>query len=80
MAAWIVLALLLLGIGGLHAEETLQVSGQVTATDQEADEGYFAVGQETTVIAKPGTGMHTWLRSKIGQRVTVTVGREDPTR
>lgn len=80
MLAWVVFGLLLLGLSGLHAAETLQVTGQVSATDQEADEGYFAVGQETTVIAKPGSDMHNWLRSHLGQRVTVSVGREEATR
>ena len=77
MLGFIVFGLILLGIGGLHATEELQVTGQVSATEQEADEGYFAIGQETMVIAKPGTGMHNWLRSHMGQRVTVSVGKEN---
>jgi hypothetical protein len=77
MLGWIVFGLLLLGLGELRADDGLQVTGQVTATDQEADEGYFAVGQETMVVVKPGSGMHNWMRSHMGQKVTVTVGRED---
>jgi hypothetical protein len=76
MLAWVLFGLILLGLSGLHASETMQVTGRVSATEQEADEGYFAVGQETTVIAKPGTGMHTWLRSHMGETVTVSIGQE----
>jgi hypothetical protein len=77
MFACVVVALLALG-PGLQAGDALQVTGQVTATEQEADEGYFAVGQETMVVAKPGTGMHTWLKSQIGQQVTVSIGKVSP--
>ncbi len=54
-------------------DEGFRVSGQVSATDSEVDEGFFGVGQETVVIAKPGTGAHKWLKEHAGQRITVTL-------
>jgi hypothetical protein len=75
MLAWIVFAVVLFMLGTLRAQQGLEISGQVTATEQEADEGYFAVGQEATVLAKPGTGMHQWLRSQVGQKVTISLAK-----
>ncbi len=49
------------------------VAGRVSATDSEADEGYFGIGQETVVVAKPGSGAHSWLKRHVGQSVRVNL-------
>jgi hypothetical protein len=47
------------------------VEGNVTAAEHEINEGYFAIGQETTVVAKPGSGLHDWLSRHNGQRIVL---------
>ena len=41
--------------------------------DHETDEGYFSLGPETTVIAKPGGELFQFLSRQKGHRVRVTV-------
>lgn len=71
--ALLVMAFSAFGAFTLHAEDAMTVTGQVSATDQEADEGYFAVGHETMIVARPGSDLHKWLRGHAGQRVTLTL-------
>jgi hypothetical protein len=58
---------------GAAAEEAFSVGGRVSATDQEAQEGYFAIDHETMIVVKPKSPMHAFLKGKVGQRVRVTV-------
>ena len=62
----------LLGLG-VAAYDSIQVAGEASASESEADEGYFAIGQETTLLARPGSDLHKWMRSHIGQRLRITV-------
>jgi hypothetical protein len=55
------------------------VQGQVSATEQESDEGYFAVGSDTMIVAKPQSKLHQWLRVHNGQQVRVTIEVDQPT-
>jgi len=55
------------------------VEGAVGATEQESDEGYFAVGSDTMLVAKPRSALHQWLRSHNGQQVRVTIELNQPT-
>jgi len=55
------------------AQEGFTVSGRLGATDQEAQEGYFAIDQQTMIVVKPGSELHTYLKGKVGQRVRITV-------
>jgi hypothetical protein len=67
---WVVLALLLFGLGRLtHAEQDFETTGFVTATEQEAQDGYFSVGADAMMVVKPGTGLQRWLKGHSGQRV-----------
>jgi hypothetical protein len=67
-----VLGTLLLGFT-VAAQEGFILSGRLSATDQEADEGYFAIDQETMLVVKPGSELHTYLRGMAGKRVRITV-------
>ena len=70
---WI-LALLVAGSGlALAAQQGFSLSGRIGATDQEAQEGYFAIDNQTMIVVKPGSDMHTYLRARVGQRVRVTI-------
>lgn len=72
--AWLTFALLLLALGRLtRATDEMEVAGFVTATDQEAAEGYFAVGDDAMLVVKQGSGLHGWLRSHTGQRVRLVL-------
>jgi hypothetical protein len=55
------------------AQEGFVLSGRVSATDQEADEGYFAIDQQTMLVVKPGSELHGYLRGQSGKRVRIVV-------
>ena len=62
-------------LGGLAvaAQQGFSLSGRLGATDQEAQEGYFAVDNQTMIVVKPGSDFHAYLKTKVGQRVRITV-------
>jgi len=55
------------------AQEGFVLSGRLSATDQEADEGYFAIDQQTMIVVKPGSELHAYLRGQSGKRVRIVV-------
>ena len=55
------------------AQQGFTLSGRVGATDQEAQEGYFAIDNQTMIVVKPGSELHDYLRARVGQRVRVTI-------
>ena len=72
--AWLTLALLLFALGRLsHAGDETSIAGFLTATDQEASEGYFSVGGEAMVVVAQGSSLHRWLKMHAGQRVRLTL-------
>jgi hypothetical protein len=66
------LGTLLLGLT-VAAQEGFVLVGRLSATDQEADEGYFAIDQQTMIVVKPGSDLHTYLRGVAGKRVRITI-------
>jgi hypothetical protein len=80
--AMIVMALVVGALAGGVAvahQASIAVQGRVSATEQESDEGYFAVGTEMMVVAKPASALHQWLRAHNGQQVRVTIELDQPT-
>jgi hypothetical protein len=74
---WVAIALVVGLLGGAAlAGQATSVQGQLSATEQEADEGYFAIGQDTMLVVKPGSALHDWLKARRGQRVRVTLEAE----
>jgi hypothetical protein len=63
---------LLFGLG-VAAQEGFVLTGRLSATDQEADEGYFAIDQQTMLVVKPGSELHAFLRGQAGKRVRIVV-------
>ena len=55
------------------AQDGFSVSGRLGATDQEAQEGYFAIDQQTMIVVKPGSDLHNYLKEKVGARLRITV-------
>jgi hypothetical protein len=75
----LMLALLLLGLGRLtHAGDRLEIAEFLTATDQEALDGYFGLGGDTMVVVKQDSGLQRWLKGHAGQRVRVTLEPAGP--
>jgi len=57
-------------------QQSFTIRGRLGATDQEAQEGYFALDSQTMIVVKPGSEIHQYLRSKVGQRVRITIEQE----
>ena len=77
MTAWMALALLLVGISlGRAAErekdETV-MTVQVSSADHEVQEGYFALGEQATVMVKPGSDLHQFLSRQRGRKVKIVL-------
>jgi hypothetical protein len=72
LLAVVIIGTILLGFG-VAAQEGFVLSGRLSATDQEADEGYFAIDQQTMLVVKPGSELHAYLRGQAGKRVRITV-------
>ena len=77
MTAWMVLALFLVGISiGRAAErekdETI-VTVQVSSSDHEVQEGYFALGEQATVMVKPGSDLFQFLSRQRGKKVKIVL-------
>ena len=72
LAVGLVLGSMLVAAGAA-AEDAFSLAGRVSATDQEAQEGYFAIDQQTMVVVKPNSPLHHYLRAKVGQRLRITV-------
>lgn len=74
---WAMLVVLAVLVGGaalaFAAPDGFIVSGPLTATDQEAQEGYFAVGAEFAVVTKLGSPVHDDLTRLVGRAVVVVV-------
>ena len=79
MTAWMVLALLLvgLGIGRASDRDEAVVTVQVTSADHELEEGYFSLGDNTTLVAKPGTDLHRFLTRQRGKKIRIVLSEAD---
>jgi hypothetical protein len=68
----LVVVLTVWGVARAHIEGAA-ITAYVTSADHEVIDGYFSLGQDTTVVAKPGTDLHRWLSKHRGQRVRLTL-------
>jgi hypothetical protein len=73
MAAWLTLALVLIGISVGRASDRDETIGtaQVTSAEHEVQEGYFLLGDNVTVVAKPGTDLYRFLSRQRGRKIKV---------
>ena len=83
MTAGMVLALFLVGISiGRAAErekdETV-VTVQVSSADHEVQEGYFALGEQATVMVKPGSDLFKFLSRQRGRKVKIVLTEANAT-
>jgi hypothetical protein len=72
----LVAAIVWLGLTLAGAQTGFSSSGRVGATEQEAQEGYFALDGQTMIVVKPGSELHGYLRGQIGRRVRLTLTPE----
>jgi hypothetical protein len=73
----LMLALLLLGVGigrASDSDETI-ITVQVNSADHEFEEGYFALGEQASVMAKPGSDLFRFLSRQRGQKVKIVLTR-----
>ncbi len=73
MAAWVTLALLLVGfsVGRASDRDEAVVTVKVTSADHEVQEGYFSLGDNVTVMVKPGTDLYRFLSRQRGHKVKI---------
>jgi len=75
LVGWLVVAALLLGmsLGRAADGDETAFTVRVSSADHETDEGYFSLGKDATVLAKPGTDLHRFLARQNGREVRVTL-------
>ena len=78
MAAWMVLALLLVGlsVGRASDRDEAVLTVQVSSADHEVEEGYFSLGDNATLMVKPGTDLYRFLSRQRGHKVKVLLTEE----
>jgi len=62
-----------LTIGRAADRDETVVTAQVSSAEHETEEGYFSLGSEATVMAKPGSELHRFLSRQNGRRIRVTL-------
>ncbi len=79
MIGWMVVAALLLGfsIGRAADGNETTMTVQVSSAEHETDEGYFSLGTDATVLAKPGSELHRFLARQNGRQVRITLTMVD---
>ena len=69
----LVAAIFFLGSLGTHAQNGLELKGNLNANDTEREEGYFALAQDTVLMVRPGSPEHQWLKAHAGETVRLVV-------
>jgi len=75
----LVVAALLLGmrIGRAADGDETVITVKISSADHETDEGYFSLGKDATVLARPGTDLYRFLARQNGHEVRITVASVD---
>jgi len=75
MIGWLVFTMLLVGlsIGRASDRDETVLTARITSAEHETEEGYFSLGTDATVIAKPGSELHRFLTRQNGRKVRVTL-------
>ena len=74
-AVILVLALVLAGygLGRASDKDEAVVTVTVTSADHELQEGYFSLGESTTIMVKPGTDLFRFLARHRNRTITITL-------
>ena len=75
MVGWMVFAALLLGIsiGWAADRDDTTLTAQISSANHETEEGYFSLGPDATVVAKPGSELQRYLARQNGKKVRITL-------
>ena len=74
----LVVGLLLVGASlgrAFDTDETI-LTVQVSSADHELEEGYFALGEQATVMVKPGSDLFRFLSRQRGNHVRIVLTRQ----
>jgi hypothetical protein len=66
-----------IGIGRASDRDETSLTAEVSSAEHETDEGYFSLGPDATVMAKPGSPLFRFLARQKGQRVRLTLTEAD---
>jgi hypothetical protein len=55
------------------AHSGIELKGELSASETEAEEGYFAIAADTMLVVRPGSPMHRWLRERAGQPIRLVL-------
>jgi hypothetical protein len=70
-ALFILLTLGGFAVGRASSTDEAIITVEVTSADHEAIEGYFSLGDNTTLIVKPDTDLYHFLYRRRGQKITI---------
>jgi hypothetical protein len=75
MAAWLTLAMILIGlsVGRAFDRDETVLTVKVSSADHETQEGYFSLGENATVMVKPGSDLYRFLARQRGHKVTIVL-------
>jgi hypothetical protein len=73
------IALLLIGVGIGRASDRDEatITVQVNSAEHELQDGYFALGEQGTVMARPGSDLFKFLSRQRGQRVKIVLTQSE---
>ena len=77
-ALFILLTLGGFAVGRASNTDEAIITVQVTSADHEAIEGYFSLGDNTTLIVKPDTDLYHFLNRRRGQKITIKMTDAGP--
>jgi hypothetical protein len=69
----LVLASLGLVLPRRAAAAGFHVTGTMTATDEEREQGYFSLGKDLQIVARQDSPVHGELRKMVGAKIQVDV-------
>jgi hypothetical protein len=70
-------------VGRASEPEETAITVLVTSADHEIEEGYFSLGDNATLMVKPGTDFYRFLANRKGRQIRITLaetGRGEPSR
>jgi hypothetical protein len=67
----VVLLLAGISVGRAYDRDETVLTVEVTSADHELEEGYFSLGDKTTVMAKPGSELFRFLARQRGHKVKI---------
>src|SRR5688500_3718687 len=60
-------------IGRAADRDETTLTAQISSAEHEKEEGYFSLGPDATVVAKPGSELQRFLARQNGKKVRITL-------